>query len=208
MSNSVVAQRALTRQYKTLMSSDDPNWYASYDEDSGDMYKCYFCFRGPDDTPFEDGWYFGCFHLPSQFPFKPPRIVMLTPSGRLEVGKSICTTFSVWHGESWSPAWGLDKLIVGMRSFFADDVKGAGHGIGALHASDDEKRRLANLSMDYNVEQHDVFRRVFRDAIETRIAMRLSQTETSSGKRNVSDTAETDDASSSSEPPKKKVRSA
>lgn len=35
--------------------------------------------------------------LPSDYPFKPPEVYMLTPSGRFEVNKKICLSISSFH---------------------------------------------------------------------------------------------------------------
>ena len=50
--------------------------------------------RGPAGTPFEGGLYHGRIMLPPEYPFKPPSIMLLTPSGRFEVGKKICLSNS------------------------------------------------------------------------------------------------------------------
>jgi len=45
---------------------------------------------------------------------QPPDIKMMTPNGRFEVGKKICTTFTSFHKESWSPIYdfvGIMKVI-------------------------------------------------------------------------------------------------
>lgn len=43
--------------------------------------------------------------LPTEYPMKPPSIILLTPNGRFEVGKKICLTISAHHPESWQPSW-------------------------------------------------------------------------------------------------------
>jgi hypothetical protein len=35
--------------------------------------------------------------LPSEYPFKPPEVYMLTPSGRFEINKKICLSISSFH---------------------------------------------------------------------------------------------------------------
>ena len=48
---------------------------------------------------FEGGTYHGKLIFPSDFPFKPPSIFMLTPNGRFEVGAGVffCFAFLQWH---------------------------------------------------------------------------------------------------------------
>lgn len=48
--------------------------------------------------------------LPTEYPMKPPSIILLTPNGRFEVGKKICLTISAHHPESWQPSWSSQFL--------------------------------------------------------------------------------------------------
>lgn len=40
-----------------------------------------YVLEGQDGTPYEGGYYHGKIIFPPQYPFKPPSILMLTPSG-------------------------------------------------------------------------------------------------------------------------------
>lgn len=62
--------------------------------------------RGAPDTDFAGGIYHGRILLPPEYPFKPPHVVFLTPSGRFETHTKICLSFSAFHPELWQPAWG------------------------------------------------------------------------------------------------------
>jgi hypothetical protein len=44
---------------------------------------------------------------PPEYPFKPLRIVFLTPSARFETNTKVCLIFSAFHPELWQPAWGI-----------------------------------------------------------------------------------------------------
>lgn len=41
--------------------------------------------RGPDGTEYEGGIYHFRIQLPSEYPFRPPSIMLLTPNGRFEL---------------------------------------------------------------------------------------------------------------------------
>ena len=47
-----------------------------------DQFVWHFTIRGPLKTDYEGGLYHGVIELPSQYPFKPPKITLLTHSGR------------------------------------------------------------------------------------------------------------------------------
>jgi hypothetical protein len=42
------------------------------------LFDWHFTIRGPPDTPFEGGMYHGRIILPSDYPFRPPNIMLLT----------------------------------------------------------------------------------------------------------------------------------
>ena len=66
-----------------------------------DMFEWHFTIRGAADTDFAGGIYHGRILLPPEYPFKPPNIVFLTPSGRFETGVKVCLSFSAHHPELW-----------------------------------------------------------------------------------------------------------
>lgn len=92
--------------------------------------------------------------LPSEYPFKPPEVYMLTPSGRFEVNKKICLSISSFHpyvataasrgallpvstalaqrtdtqtlrSETWQPSWGIRTALVALMAFFESEVRPA-----------------------------------------------------------------------------------
>ncbi|CAN0394504.1 unnamed protein product, partial [Phaeothamnion confervicola] len=106
----------------------------------------HFTLRGPPATPFAGGVYHGRILLPSDYPFKPPNIVFLTPNGRFEVGAKICLSISAHHPEQWQPAWGLRLILEALISFFPTEAAGA---LGSLDWTAPERVRLARASVDY-----------------------------------------------------------
>jgi len=71
---------------------------------------------------------------------------MDTPSGRFEPGKKICLSMSDYHPETWSPAWSVSAILVGLLSFMLDNEITA----GSVQTTEKEKKRLAELSLDFN----------------------------------------------------------
>ena len=70
------------------------------------LFEWHFTIRGPPDTEFEGGMYHGRILLPTEYPFSPPSIVLLTPNGRFETKMKVCLSISAYHPETWLPAWG------------------------------------------------------------------------------------------------------
>ncbi|PVG02243.1 UBC-like protein [Serendipita vermifera] len=104
--------------------------------------------RGPKDTEFEGGLYHVRITLPPTYPFRPPSLRVLTPSGRFEVDTPICISFTNYHEELWQPAWGIRTAIIGLQGFFSQSGSHA-LGVGALNAPVQERKRLATLSREW-----------------------------------------------------------
>ena len=84
--------------------------------------------------------------LPPEYPFKPPHIVFLTPSGRFETNTKVCLSFSAFHPELWQPAWGIRLILEALISFLPTPADGA---IGALDWPKEERKRYAKLSLNF-----------------------------------------------------------
>ena len=107
------------------------------------MFEWHFTIRGAADTDFAGGVYHGRILLPPEYPFKPPNIVFLTPSGRFETGVMVCLSFSAHHPELWQPAWGIRLILEALISFLPTPADGA---IGALDWTAKERKKLAKES--------------------------------------------------------------
>jgi len=50
--------------------------------------------------PYAGGQYHGKLIFPSDYPYKPPAIMMLTPNGRFNTNTRLCLSMSDFHPES------------------------------------------------------------------------------------------------------------
>lgn len=92
--------------------------------------------------------------LPTDYPLAPPSLRCLTPSGRFQVGSQICTTFTAFHPESWSPLYTFESILISLISLMADDRET--RHLGAVHPLPPagERRALAAASRDHNARVH------------------------------------------------------
>eukprot|EP00929_Paragymnodinium_shiwhaense_P107903 TRINITY_DN74249_c0_g1_i1.p1 TRINITY_DN74249_c0_g1~~TRINITY_DN74249_c0_g1_i1.p1 ORF type:complete len:373 (-),score=100.34 TRINITY_DN74249_c0_g1_i1:112-1230(-) len=141
---STAAIRRIQRELKEIMEAPSRHWTASPHND--DLFEWMFALRGPPSTDFEGGIYTGRLVLPVNYPFAPPSVTMLTPSGRWEVGKKICLSNSSYHPELWQPAWGIRTMMEAMRGQFPVPGDGA---IGSLDWPSDIRKKLALESLDF-----------------------------------------------------------
>jgi len=139
--------KRILQEAKELANDESTDYYAAPLEE--DIFEWHCTLRGPPGTEFEGGLYHCRIVLPSEYPFRPPSVMMLTPSGRFELNTKICISFTSYHEELWQPAWGIRTAIVGLLSFFP--MKGtAAAGIGALEYPTTERKRLAALSRNWS----------------------------------------------------------
>lgn len=107
------------------------------------LFEWHFTVRGPPSTEFQGGIYHGRILLPSQYPMKPPDIILLTPNGRFETNKKICLSISGHHPESWQPSWSIRTALLALIAFMPTKPGGT---IGSLDYSAEERQILARKS--------------------------------------------------------------
>ncbi|KAI9064209.1 UBC-like protein [Trametes sanguinea] len=140
------AVKRIMQEARELANDPCTDYAAAPLED--DIFEWHCTIRGPPGTEFEGGLYHFRILLPSEYPFRPPAIMMLTPNGRFELNTKICISFTNYHEELWQPAWGVRTAIIGLQGFFP--LKGtAAVGVGALEYPTAERKRLAALSRDW-----------------------------------------------------------
>jgi len=136
--------RRIQADIRELSKDPSDRYHAAPLED--DMFEWHFTIRGAEETDFEGGLYHGRILLPPEYPFKPPHIIFLTPSGRFETNTKICLSFSAYHPELWQPAWGIRLILEALISFLPTPSDGA---IGSLDWTPLERKRLAKKSVNF-----------------------------------------------------------
>merc|ERR1719510_1019905 len=112
--------------------------------------------EGPKDSPYEGGFYHGVLMFPDDYPYKPPGIMMYTPSGRFKVKKKLCLSNSDFHPESWSPLWTVSSMLAGFVSFMVADTR----TYGSMTTSVENRKKLAKRSLAFNCK-NPKFRQLF-----------------------------------------------
>ena len=79
-SSNSVAMKRIQKEYRDMIAEPSAYFYAEPLAD--EPFEWHFTIRGPEQTDFEGGFYHGVITLPSSYPFRPPFIEFLTPSGR------------------------------------------------------------------------------------------------------------------------------
>ena len=120
----------------------------------------HYVVRGPEATAYEGGLYQGKLVFPSEFPFKPPTIYMLTPNGRFKTNVRLCLSISDYHPDTWNPAWSVSTILTGLLSFMIE----SNPTMGSIETSEYEKKVLAKQSLDFNLS-NKTFVELFPDLV-------------------------------------------
>eukprot|EP00743_Colponemidia_sp_Colp-15_P007108 GILK01007669.1.p1 GENE.GILK01007669.1~~GILK01007669.1.p1 ORF type:complete len:298 (-),score=27.75 GILK01007669.1:286-1143(-) len=138
------AVKRILQEVKEMTKNPNTDYWAAPVADN--LFEWHFTIRGPLDTEFAGGLYHGRIVLPSDYPYQPPSIMLLTPNGRFEVKTKICLSISSHHPEFWQPAWSVRTILEALITFMPTEAKGA---IGSLEFTKEERRRLALESTSF-----------------------------------------------------------
>ncbi|KAI5124217.1 hypothetical protein M0805_005067 [Coniferiporia weirii] len=148
------AYKRLTKEYVAMQREPPPFVWATPDERN--ILHWNYIIRGPPDSPYAGGEYYGVVLFTAEYPFKPPGIKMLTPSGRFQPDKKICFSMSDFHPGSWNPAWSVATILTGLLSFMLSDEMTT----GSVTTSAADKRAYAARSHSWNI-QNKKFKEAF-----------------------------------------------
>ena len=126
-------------------SKNSNNEYVRIGPFGKNLLRWHFSVAGPANSVYEGGVYHGRVLLPKDYPGSPPRVQVLTPSGRFICGADICLSASNYHPETWSPRWTVISLVNALRLHMLTTA----NEIGGVMASDDRRREYATASRSW-----------------------------------------------------------
>lgn len=141
-----MTNKRLLKEYRSLLVTPIKNIYAQPLEDNILEWH-YIIFA--DSGDYKDGVYHGSLEFSKDYPMKPPKIKMFTPSGRFETDKRLCLSMSDYHPETWNPSWGVQTILLGLYSFMLED-EFVDSAIGSIRDSSINRRRYARESIEFN----------------------------------------------------------
>lgn len=139
----------LRKEYEMLQKN--PVEYVFPVPNPKNMLDWHFVIYGLKDCPYEGGYYHGKLTLPPDYPWKPPSLQFMTPSGRFAPGEKICLSFTNYHPETWSCNQRIESMLVSLVSFMVTEESTT----GAIRTSSYERRRLARSSMEFNLKNSE-----------------------------------------------------
>jgi len=139
----------------------DPIPYVVAEPLPSNILEWHYVVQGPEKSPYEGGYYHGKLGFPTEFPFKPPSIYMITPNGRFKTNTRLCLSISDYHPDTWNPAWSVSTILTGLLSFMMEKSP----TLGSIDTSDTEKRFLSEQSAEFNL-RNKIFNELFPNIVE------------------------------------------
>jgi len=101
------------------------------------LLEWHYVIQGPAGSPYAGGFYWGVLKFPSEYPFKPPAILMFSKSGRFATNTRLCLSMSDFHPETWNPMWSVSSILSGLLSFMLDTQP----TYGSIESTEEMKKR-------------------------------------------------------------------
>jgi len=90
-----------------------------YKHDDSDILKGQALIIGPEDTPYQYGYYLFDFYFPPDYPHTPPRVKYLTNDGNTrfnpnlyKCGKVCLSILNTWRGENWTGCQTISTVLL------------------------------------------------------------------------------------------------
>ena len=96
-----------------------------YHHSETNIYEGYALIIGPEDTPYEDGYYLFKFLYPDNYPFSPPKVVYYTNNSNTRFnpnlyrnGKVCLSILNTWKGEQWTSCQTISSVLITLITVF------------------------------------------------------------------------------------------
>ena len=86
---------------------------------SDSLYKWTATIDGPKDSPYEGGVYFLDITIPTDYPFKAPKVRFITKIYHPNIGFNGAISLDILHGQ-WSPALTIAKVLLSVCCLLTD----------------------------------------------------------------------------------------
>ena len=118
-------KRTINDLNEITFGKGNPLWdngiFTYYNTD--DVTTIYACLIGPEDTPYEDGFYGFEINIPQEYPFKPPKVNFLTTDGNVRFnpnlyacGKVCLSILGTWSGPPWTSICTISSVLLSIQS--------------------------------------------------------------------------------------------
>ena len=119
---SIIAIKRICSDMKDLNRNplEEEGIYHYYDETN--MQNCKIMIVGPEDTPYENGFYLFQFTFPPNYPFEPPAVKYCTQGNNIRFnpnlyvcGKVCLSLINTWEGPKWTSCQTIRSVLISLR---------------------------------------------------------------------------------------------
>ena len=113
-----MALKRITKEL-TDLGRDPPVNCSAGPVNETDMFNWQATIMGPPDSPYQEGVFFLTINFPTDYPFKPPKVVFTTRIYHPNINSngSICLDILK---DQWSPALTISKVLLSISSLLTD----------------------------------------------------------------------------------------
>ncbi len=169
--------KRIQKDIKELYDNPIENVHFKINEDN--MCNLQFMVVGPEDTPYEYGYFVFDLNIPDNYPFVPPKVKYLSTNGYLrfhpflyENGKVCLSLLNTWSGPQWTSVQTLHSILMSIQSILTNTALLDEPG----HTKDNED--LVNLynkiiefhKFDYLI-QYQIKKKVFPDFYDIQLEL-------------------------------------
>lgn len=117
-----IALRRVKKDLATITKEELPGIYVAPQDD--DLFKVHALIIGPDETPYQGGFFHFVVRHGPQYPLHPPKVKLMTTGGDTvrfnpnlyKTGKVCLSILGTWEGPAWSPASNLSSVLISVQS--------------------------------------------------------------------------------------------
>ena len=156
----------LRNEFKELTQNEDIAFSVGLIDDN--WYRWSICFSGPEDTPYEGGYYMAALNFPQNYPNSPPEMQFRTEMWHPNIYADGRVCISILHApgedamnsmesadERWRPILGVEAVMHSVVSMLNDvNLESPANLDAAIQYRDDQKaylkwvRKLAQKSVE------------------------------------------------------------
>jgi ubiquitin-conjugating enzyme E2 D len=113
-----MALRRIQKEINDFQHDPPENIYAG-PTDEKDLFNWTACIIGPSDSPFQGGVFYLSIKIPTNYPFKPPKVAFVTRIYHPDIHSKGFICLDILK-EEWSPALTIRKVLLSIRALMTD----------------------------------------------------------------------------------------
>ncbi|GAA5859962.1 hypothetical protein JCM8547_003035 [Rhodosporidiobolus lusitaniae] len=114
-----MSAKRIAKEMKDLASTALPEGCTAGPRDTDNVYEWDATIDGPPDSPYEGGCFALHITLPSDYPFRPPKVQFLTKIYHCNINSQGGICLDILKNQ-WSPALSIVKVLLSVASLLAD----------------------------------------------------------------------------------------